>query len=565
MKKNNKRLMFYSVLGMMFFSTTVLASGSKNTLGKLESSLIQEAFTTIFFCAFFLAPFSSLVTKDQKSKDKIFASVFGVRVAILLLGNYFTVNMPIYDLIFTGICIVIILPITVIFSKKEKIVAALSKINNTTKPTICPNCHKELTSESKFCASCGTPIIENNLNEQNTFAASSNNPPTIKIANKIKCPKCGYEMTVGNSRCPKCGESVKSVNVTYSELEVFDANKGTPIQSNSYDNYLTVANETKSLKEIIKKELENIENSKNITLPIVEKKKSILTIVYAAILFIITTIFFLYHSSDLNFINYIGIAITIIYIIIYKNYNILSHLAKELKSRPDEKINYIVSSTLTGSINTATRNNILRLTLIICVIIIQLGIYWEPHMIFEKYNEGYAVRYYTYGIVKKDKNLTVPSHYKGKQVISIRGDVFENSKSLVTVTLPETLQEIRGGAFKNCSSLQTINLPSKITEIRGNTFEGCTNLQKITIPSGVTRIGGSAFRDCLNLAEVTIPETVREIGSSAFRNTALKKVCYSNRASVNERAFKGTYANITYHENGCENTYGNYDNFNGGY
>lgn len=390
-------------------------------------------------------------------------------------------------------------------------------------------------------------LLENN----NLAATSTETKTTIQLANKVKCSKCGYEMATGNVRCVKCGTAIAQEDAITSEVEVYDATKGHPVNKTEYEEYLTNVSETKSLKSMIEKELIKTDNYKLATLPVIEKRKNILTFIYTVIIFIVSSIFFLYHSSSLNYINIIGVIITIIYVVIYKNYNLVSYLFKEIKSRPDEKISYIISSVLSGTTNNAKRGNVLRIAFIVGVLAIQVGIYYKPHLIFERYNEGYAVRYYTYGILKKDKELVIPSHYKGKQVISIRGDVFENSNTLEKVTLPETIKEIRGGAFKNCRNLLTINIPSKITEIRGNTFEGCSNMYEIVIPEGVTRIGGSAFRNCTNLTKVTIPRTVTEIGSSAFRNTRIEKVCISASTYVNERAFKETYPSVGYYERGC--------------
>ena len=175
-------------------------------------------------------------------------------------------------------------------------------------------------------------------------------------------------------------------------------------------------------------------------------------------------------------------------------------------------------------------------------------------MIFEKNStgDGYELRYYTFGILKNEKNVTIPSTYKGLPVTSIRGSVFENDWFLNTVEIPDSVVEIRGGAFKNCVYLTTVNLPPNITEIHGSTFENCYYLDNVVIPEGVTRIGGSAFRDCSSLSNVTIPKTVNEIGSSAFRSTSINNVCISSSANVNFRAFKETDARIAYYEDGCE-------------
>lgn len=544
---------------LYLFPITVFAKNMQDSFMPIPIALFVEAFVSVHMSLFVLKPLAELFANEEK-RGQLFWTMFIIRAVFLIIMNFFTTFIAVIDFLGVFIGAMVIVPIATLIKKPQIIKETLNPSSNTltsssvqiTTKTICPNCKIELPIGSKFCSNCGTPISENN-----PVASNISSNKTIQIANKVKCPKCGNEMALGNVRCVKCGTLIEEKDILTSDVILEDVTNGNPLNLTEYEDYLTDVSESNSLKSLITRELTKNDDYKSKTLPLIEKRKTILTFIYTIIIFIITTIFFLYHSKNLNYINSIGLVITIIYIIIYKNYNLVSHLAKEVKSRPDEKINYIISSTLSGTINTKKRNNTLRLAFIIAVLMIQVGIYREPHLIFEKYNEGYAVRYYTYGILKKDKELTIPSHYKGKQIISIRGDVFENLSSLEKVNLPETLQEIRGGAFKYCKNLSEINIPSKITEIRGNTFEGCTKLYTIKIPEGVTRIGGSAFRDCTNLTEVEIPKTVTEIGSSAFRNTKISRVCLSINTYVNERAFKETYPSIGYYENGCVEQYDN--------
>ena len=90
-----------------------------------------------------------------------------------------------------------------------------------------------------------------------------------------------------------------------------------------------------------------------------------------------------------------------------------------------------------------------------------------------------------------------------------------------------------------------------LTEIRGNTFEECSRLVRIEIPDGVTRIGGHAFYGNSSLSEVVISSdsSLREIGSSAFRRCdSLREITLPRGVYINERAFKETYARISYYQ-----------------
>lgn len=136
-------------------------------------------------------------------------------------------------------------------------------------------------------------------------------------------------------------------------------------------------------------------------------------------------------------------------------------------------------------------------------------------------------------------------------ITEIRGQAFKNCRSLERVTLPEHLTYLGGEAFYHCSSLEEVNLPAGLTEIRGNTFEECSSLLRIEIPDNVTRIGGHAFYGNTSLEEVVIsPDSkLQQIGSSAFRCCdSLREITLPRGVSVNERAFKETPVRIDYYE-----------------
>ena len=136
-------------------------------------------------------------------------------------------------------------------------------------------------------------------------------------------------------------------------------------------------------------------------------------------------------------------------------------------------------------------------------------------------------------------------------ITEIRGQAFKNCRSLERVTLPKNLTYLGGEAFYHCSSLEEVNLPAGLTEIRGNTFEECSSLLRIEIPDNVTRIGGHAFYGNTTLEEVVIsPDSkLQQIGSSAFRCCdSLREITLPRGVSVNERAFKETPVRIDYYE-----------------
>ena len=280
---------------------------------------------------------------------------------------------------------------------------------------------------------------------------------------------------------------------------------------------------------------------------LIKKIRRLLTVLLVTVLFIL--LYAAYHVN-LAFMFFLFIILTIIYFIIISKYNLKSYIIKQIKERPDEKISYITSSIISSANTNRTIFIGLRLLILVILLAIPIYLFREPHLIYEKQDNGYFLRYYTLGFSKIDDELVIPDKYKDGTVIGIRGDVFKNVKNLKTVILPPTIEEIRGGAFENCSDLERINIPVKVTEIHGDTFSGCTSLEEIVIPDKVTRIGGHAFYGCHSLREVVISDLseLKEIGSSAFRECYnLYSITLPYGVDINERAFKESPTTIQYH------------------
>ena len=349
------------------------------------------------------------------------------------------------------------------------------------------------------------------------------------LKNLNKCKNCGADLKAGNNFCENCGTKIDNyVNI---------ASDGVAFNSNDYPLF-NCSSENDMLKIIIEDELVKNNSNNKITLSAIETKKNIFTLIYSIILFICLSLLFFHMGGFIVIMAFI--AFTLIYVATIKDYNIVAYLTKEIKKRPDEKFNYIISSVLSGAVN-SSGFKFFRLGLIIVAVVVPLYLFKTPNIIYEKQDDAYVVRFYTIGWLKNGKVLEIPAEYKGKEVVGIRGRVFANVPTIEEVKLPDTITEIRGEAFKNAVNLKSINLPSKITEIKGNTFEDCSSLVEITIPDSVTRIGGHAFRNNSSLEKVNISgnSQLEEIGSSAFRNCGkLEEIALPYGVNVNERAFK---------------------------
>lgn len=296
-----------------------------------------------------------------------------------------------------------------------------------------------------------------------------------------------------------------------------------------------------------------------------------------------------FHFPLLTYI--ISFIILIIYFGNSRKYNLIKYLKKQVKARPNEKISNIVMSAKSLLIKDTSKLT-LAISLIIAIVL-PLIIFSTPKIIYEKFDGGYAVRYYLYGLTNY-KTAVIPDTYKNSKIVSLRGNTFSNMYFLENVKLPDTITEIRGQAFKNCRSLTNVNIPSKLeylgggafynakkidniilpdtltflggesfrgasslrkiklsnnlTEIRGDTFSYCYSLQSIVIPDKVTRIGGHAFYEDYNLETVSISKNsnLAEIGSSAFRKCdSLSSIKIPNGTYINERAFKESPTSVS--------------------
>ena len=93
---------------------------------------------------------------------------------------------------------------------------------------------------------------------------------------------------------------------------------------------------------------------------------------------------------------------------------------------------------------------------------------------------------------------------------------FGENYNLVSIIIPEGVDNIDNNAFNSCDSLTSITIPNSVTSVGDYAFSGCTSLTSITIPNNVTSIGEQAFKDCSRLISVTIPNSVTSIGEQAF-------------------------------------------------
>lgn len=434
------------------------------------------------------------------------------------------------------------------------------------------------------------------MNQQSTV----NNQSTTDT--NLKCKNCGGNIKVTDKFCGNCGQPC---NPSKQNTEIVDP----PIQKKivTKANFDSMYNLTESqlLEEFINRQLSKLQidkNSKVIPASLL-KRKQILNILFVLLLFIYIILIF-FHFPLLTYL--IGLILLIVLFKYTRNYNMLKYLKKQIQERPSEKVTNIIMNVKTTFVPNKTKP--IFIVGIVAAIILPLIIFAKPITFYEKMDNGYGVRFYTFGLTNF-KTVNIPETYKGEEIVSIRGNVFANMPFLEEVNLPNSITEIRGKAFKNdisltkinipdsleylggsafynCSSLRSVKLPDTLTymggetfynayslenielsknlqEIRGNTFEECSSLISIDIPDSVTRIGGHAFYGASRLSEVNITENsnLEEIGSSAFREcSSLLSIRVPKQTYINSRAFKNSPTSIYYYDEYSDtgNTWNNY-------
>ena len=139
-------------------------------------------------------------------------------------------------------------------------------------------------------------------------------------------------------------------------------------------------------------------------------------------------------------------------------------------------------------------------------------------------NFSASVTYQTYRDQSNYSNITtlsIPASvtYNGESynVTNIGENAFYSCKSLISVTIPNSIIKIEKNAFTHCSHLNSISFGKNVSSIDECAFYGC-GITSLTLPNSVSQIGNSAFRNCISMTSVTIPNNVTKIGEAAFYN-----------------------------------------------
>ena len=121
--------------------------------------------------------------------------------------------------------------------------------------------------------------------------------------------------------------------------------------------------------------------------------------------------------------------------------------------------------------------------------------------------------------------LSLSSVSLGNNLKRIGSYAFYQNKGLLSIVIPNSVTRIDDSAFKECSKLATVSIGNSVNTMYNDVFENCTSLKKVTIAYGTTVIGGGAFENCISLNSISIPNSVTKIGEwSFYKCSALKSV-----------------------------------------
>lgn len=159
---------------------------------------------------------------------------------------------------------------------------------------------------------------------------------------------------------------------------------------------------------------------------------------------------------------------------------------------------------------------------------------------------GLAITGYTGSM----KNLVIPEKLEGKPVRALDADAI--SASIISVTLPATMQTVDANAFRQAAALTEIlcdenseyflsengvlysadtmtllnypmsknaeafSVPFGVEEIQANAFHRNPYITRIVLPDGIRELGDGCFADCSRLADINLPDTLDTLGRGVF-------------------------------------------------
>lgn len=112
--------------------------------------------------------------------------------------------------------------------------------------------------------------------------------------------------------------------------------------------------------------------------------------------------------------------------------------------------------------------------------------------------------------------VDIPGTITNLPVVSIGDYAFQNSTSLTSVTIPNSVLTLGTYAFNTCSGLTNIVIGTNVASFGDVAFGGCSQLKSIFVPDSVTNLGRAAFEFCPGLTSASIGGQVASLDWATF-------------------------------------------------
>lgn len=93
---------------------------------------------------------------------------------------------------------------------------------------------------------------------------------------------------------------------------------------------------------------------------------------------------------------------------------------------------------------------------------------------------------------------------------------FDGTRSLIAISLPDTLTTIEECAFVRCSALSDITIPSAVKTVGRVAFSDCTSLHTVIFKGKPTTIVENAFTNCPSLQTIYVPWSRGEVAGAPW-------------------------------------------------
>lgn len=146
------------------------------------------------------------------------------------------------------------------------------------------------------------------------------------------------------------------------------------------------------------------------------------------------------------------------------------------------------------------------------------------NIIFYTSTDGKKITpYSSTGVVANEYVDGVGALYYANTITEVPQDLFRNTNTLASVSVPETVTTIKSGAFYNCHKLASYDFPDALTTIEASAFRYCDSLAIFDFPY-VETIGDYAFNEC-SFETVILSDTLKTTGKGTFQTcTKLKTI-----------------------------------------